>query len=1029
MRVFTVPAAVPFLPTLAAALADGTLLDGLKVEDEALADATIFLPTRRAARALSAVLAERAGGRPRLMPRIVPLGEADEAEFDLAARADEGADVLPPPIPPLERRLVLARLVQAWVASVRRADLDLPGDGPLLVPSSPADAVALAADLEALMDAFATEGVPWSDLGKAVDGDFSRFFELTQRFVAIAAEHWPDILKARGASDPARRRIALIEAEAARLARERPQAPIIAAGSTGSVPATARLLAAIAALPNGAVVLPGLDLDLDEQGWTAIGQAADGDLVHGHPQATMRRLLDAHLRLARGEVRVLGAAEPAGAARARVLSQALRPAETTDRWSALDPDERAALAEAGCAGLKLVEAADERDEALAAAIAIRETLAEPGHTVALVTPDRGLAVRVAAELARWDIVAEDSAGCALADTPAGRLARLAAEAATKNFDAGSVLALLAHPAVRLGLEREAVERAAQALELGVLRGPEPGPGLEGIEEALKTRREETDWRTPRPARRLTAADWEAAADLVRRLGEAFAGFARTDGEVDLIALAGLHQAAVERLRDGPAAEDDPEDGQAALDALFDELALADAGGVAGRFSDYPDFFRALAAGKVLPPTRSGHPRVQILGPLEARLLTFDRVVLGGLDEGVWPPTARTDAFLNRPMRAQLGLSPPERRIGQSAHDFAQLLGTADAVVTRAAKRGNAPTVPSRFLQRLKAFVGKPAWEAVAASGERFRRLARLLDTPPPGRPCPRPVPKPDPGRFPRRLSVTAIETLVRDPYSIFARHVLGLEALDAVAESPGAADRGMIVHKVLEEFGRAFPDALPPDARERLLALGREAFAPLQAAYPELFAAWWPRFERIAEAFLGWEAERRPGIAQVLAERKGELTIPLPDGGAFLLTARADRIEARRDGGFTLVDFKTGTTPSAKEVFAGFSPQLTLEAAILLAGGFEGLRATETPDLLYVRVTGGRTPLEPRPVEPQKDETRTVAALVPEHRAKLEALLARYVRGEIGYMSRPFPKYQRRYSEFDHLARVKEWSLAAEDPA
>jgi ATP-dependent helicase/nuclease subunit B len=1031
-RVFTIPPGAPFLPTLADALVDGGLL-GKRLDGAG--EAIVYLPTRRAARAFAEIFAARNGGRAQLLPRIVPLGDADRTEFELAAgsieTAFEGSGLLKDPITPLERRLILARLIQHWSKTVDRDLLRLDPGAPFLVPSSPADAVALAADLELLMDSLAIEEVPWTEIAEAVETEFSHYFRITLDFVRIAVESWPAILAGRGASDPAARRDALIRAEAARLSRERPDTPIVAAGSTGSMPATAALLAAIARLPNGAVVLPGLDRDLDPAAWARVGlHREDGEPVHGHPQAMLRRLVEGYLELSRDDVAVLGAA-PAGArARARVLAEALRPAETTDGWAAMDRADHARLTLEGLAGLAVVEAADEREEALAAAVALREVLEEPGRTAALVTPDRALAARVAAELKRWDVAVEDSAGVPLSETPAGRLARLAADAAALDFQPARVLALLAHPLLRLGLPRADVERAAAALEIGVLRGPAPQPGLDGLGRALGARRTELSRHTPRPRRRLEPRDWSAAADLLSRLSAAFEGFpprgTADEDALDLVDVAAAHRRTLERLAD-PGDEPVGDDSAEPLERLFDDLAAADRTGVlSGRFVDYPAFFAGLARQRTVAPAHEGHARIRILGLLEARLLSFDRVVAGGLDEGVWPPRAETDAFLNRPMRARLGLSPPEQRIGQTAHDFVQLLGAADAVITRAAKRDGSPMVPSRFLQRLKAFVGEDAWTAATGRGNRYRGLAGALDRTEPAGALSRPAPRPDPALFPRTLSVTEIETLVRDPYGIYAKHVLGLDALDPIAGAPGAAERGTLLHRILGEFAAAHPKALPANALEELLQRGADLFEEEVAPYPELYAEWWPRFERLAAAFVTWDEGRRAAHAEIFPERRGALAIPLPGGESFTLRARADRIEARPDGSFAIVDFKTGQPPSAREVFAGFSPQLTLEAAMLGESGFEGIPAAkETPELLYLHIAGGREPLKVRAVETPKDDARSVPQIVAEHRRRLEGLLARYVAGETGYVSRPFPKYARKYSDYDHLARVREWSLAS----
>lgn len=1042
-RVFSIPPGCAFLPTLVDALIDGRLVGPLGDDPAALSDVTIYVPTRRATRALIALLAEKGGGRAQLLPRIVPLGEADEAEFELTGLEGtplEEAASLKPPIPPLERRLILTRLVQRWSAQVDRALLQLGPGVPFMVPASPADAVNLAGDLETLMDAFTTEGIDWHALERAVDADYSEYFRITRHFVQIASENWPTILAERQASDPAQRRGALIEAEARRLTRERPQHPIVVAGSTGSVPATANLMGVIARLPRGAIVLPGLDTDLDEESWATIGGAGDDDAdpVHGHPQASLRRLVDRHLRIHRGDVAVLGDLSDGARARNRLLSEVLRPADTTDRWSLIAPDERVALSASGCEGLAVVEAADEREEAFAIAIALRETLVDPEKTAALVTPDRALAARVTADLARWGLSVEDSAGVPLSDTPAGRLARLAAEAAADDLRPLRLLSLLAHPMVRLGLPRATVAHAASVLEIGVLRGPAPALGIEGIRAALACRRAATDHRTPKPRARLTQEDWDLADNVLQRLGLAFQTFTPAvhgEGKLDLMGLVEHHRRAVEMLCD--AAEDDADEDDSAssaesLAALFDDLENSDIRAdeghpLEGRFVDYPTFFTALAKQRTLSPSpRSTHRRLKILGLLEARLLSVDRVVLGGLDEGTWPPRTVTDAFLNRPMRARVGLMPPERRIGQTAHDFVQALGTHDVVITRAQKRDGSPMVPSRFLQRLKAFSGKDVWERMVKAGERYRRLARTLDTPEPAPPLPRPRPRPDPALFPRSLSVTEIETLVRDPYSIFARHILKLDALDALAVAPSAAERGTIIHEVLGGFAEQFPKALPAHAHEILLGLGENSFAGIAEAYPELYAEWWPRFQRLAAEFVVWEEQRRPALVEVHPERSGRLSIPLADGTVFTLRARADRIEQRRDGGFTIIDFKTGQPPGVREVYAGFSPQLTLEAMMLMKGAFRDVPAAkDTPDLVYIHTTGGREPIKPREIRPGRDEERSVAEIVEEHRRRFEAMIARFAKGESAYVSRPFPKYARRFSEYDHLARVKEWSLAS----
>ncbi|GGC45401.1 double-strand break repair protein AddB [Chelatococcus reniformis] len=1052
-RVFTVPPGAPFLPTLASALLDGRLVPGFapRAEPLGLARATVFLPTRRAARALADHLVAHAGVGALFLPRIVPLGDVDEdmpfGESDDAAGPFEGADAaLPPPIPAAERRLTLTRLVLAWARQVDRALLRLAPHEPLLVPASPADALALAGDLERLMDHMTTQGVDWDALAATVEARHSAYFGITLAFLRIVAETWPALLAERGASDPTARRNALILAEAARLAgahgRPASGAPMIAAGSTGSMPATARLLAAIARLPNGTVVLPGLDQHLDDTSFDLLTGGSGGrpgvragmeEAPFGHPQTAMARLI-ATIGIDRRDVVPLGIAPPAAIARNQLLSEALRPAATTELWAEPAHRPSPATAARALAGVAIVEAGDEREEALAAAIAIREALEDPRATVALVTPDRGLAERVCAELGRWGLDADDSAGRPLARTAAGRLARLVAEAAASRCAARALVALITHPLAGFGQGQRRARRAAAALEIGLLRGPEPPPGVAGLRAVLPERRKEAAGpHAPRPLRRLGDGDWELASGLIDRLEAALEPMATAAADGDLVALAGAHRQAVLAAAvgegelttlTGPDAD--------ALFALFDDLAAAPGCTVPGGLGDYPAFFARLAGDRVARlEGAAGDGRVRVLGLLEARLVHVDRMILGGLDEAVWPPAARTDSFINRPMAAALGLPPPERRIGQTAHDFVAALGTEDAVITRAAKRGGAPTVPSRFLQRLKALADDgpvSPWAEAVTRGRRYLDWAAALDAAPAPRPIAQPAPRPPADLVPRSLSVTEVETLVRDPYAIFAKHVLRLDPLDELAVPPGAADRGTIIHDVLGRFAERWPTSLVQDPTDELIALGREAFAGL-AAYPDIAAQWWPRFERVARAFARWELARRPAVVQVFAEVSGRLELSLADGVTFTLRARADRIELRRDGGATVVDFKTGSPPTAKEVFVGFAPQLTLEAAMLRRGAFTGVPAGGgLADLLYVQANGGVPPLRPRPVAPPSGEPRTVAALIEEHLARFEALIARYIAGELPFRARPFAKYAKRYNDYDHLARVREWSLASAEP-
>jgi ATP-dependent helicase/nuclease subunit B len=1018
-RVFTIPPSVPFLPTLIGALRDGRL----GVAPLADADATIFLPTRRACRLAATAFLDAGGIDAAVLPRIVPIGDIDEDEliFAEAATGDVAAAALdlPPTLDGLARRFLLARLVLAWAKGLK----PLTGEPPIVL-QHPASALALADDLARLMDDMTTREVSWDRLDDLVPDRFDDYWRLTLRFLAIAHEQWPQILAAHDAIEPAERRDRMIAAEAARL--DGKGLPVIAAGSTGSMPATAKLLATVASLPNGAVVLPGLDTELDEASWKAIGDAP------GHPQFAMHGLL-ARIGIARSEVATLAA--PADHGREIFVSEALRPAAATDLWrTRLLEDRFGRAVERGLADLTVIEAANAEEEALAVAVVLREALEEPGRTAALVTPDRALARRVGVALRRWNIVADDSGGDPLADTAAGVFARAVADAALGGLEPAPLLALLKHKFARFGTDEMRHASAVAALERAILRGARPRPGSAGLAHALtsfaeqltKLRRgEPSEIHPAEPRAVLRAADVEEAQALVARIAAALKPLEQAVRSGEFIDLAARHREAVARASEhaGDVLAFAGPDGKALAMAFDDIAAQVGPDPFAVPTEDYPELFRAAIDGRVVRRPGLPESRVRILGPLEARLTSADRVVIGGLVEGVWPGEAHADAWLSRPMRRDIGLDLPERRIGLAAHDFAQLLGAREVFLTYASRLAGAPTVASRFVQRLAAVAGAPAWAKVIARGERYGRLARSLDAPKATpKPCARPEPRPPRAARPKSLSVTEIEHWLRDPYTIYAKHILKLPRLAVVDEPPGAAERGTVIHGAIGDFASLYADALPADPYAELIRLGRARFADLDD-YPEVRAFWWPRYERIARWFADFERKRRPAIAAAHAEIRGELKIPV-GGEIFRLTGRADRIEARAAGGYAILDFKTGTPPTDPQVASGLAPQLTLEAAMLRNGAFPGIAAgSSVAELVYVRLSGGEPPGEDRVVDVKKPPD----AAADQALAKLTTLIARFDNNEQAYHPLMLSMWAKRYGTYDDLARVKEWSAGTDE--
>jgi ATP-dependent helicase/nuclease subunit B len=1015
-RVFTIPASAPFLPTLIGALKAGRLVEGFPnlADPLALANATLFLPTRRACVLARDTFLDALGDEAAaVLPRIVPLGDIDEDElaFAEAASGEAGLDV-PPELGGLERRILLTQLVLQWAQRLAPQA----GEPPLIV-HSPAAALALADDLARLIDDMTTRQVAWERLNDLVPDNLDRYWQLTLDFLKIAGEHWPKLLDERGAIEPAARRDLLIEAERIRLAVN--AAPVIAAGSTGSMPATASLLATIAKLPHGAVVLPGLDTDLDEETWELIGGASEAGRVSeppafGHPQLAMHALLR-RIGIERDEVITLGA----GGAREMLSSEALRPSGATERWAQrID----AAAREAALTDLTVIEAANAEDEATTIAVALREAV-EQKKTAALVTPDRALARRVAAALLRWSIEPDDSGGDALPDTEAGVFARLAAKAALGGLEPVTLLALLKHARLRLGAAAGAHSRAIAALELAVLRGPRPRAGSVGLAQALATfRATKADLHGSDPRKRISAADLDAAQALVEKLSTALAPLEAVRSAQSFTTVAALHADALRGLsNDGAADMAFANDDGVELARAFENIAEQGAALRAGP-ADYADLFEAAIADRVCRRAGKEGARVRILGTIEARLVHVDRVVLGGLVEGVWPPETPTDPWLSRPMRLELGLDLPERRVGLSAHDFAQLLGMPEVFLTRAAKVSGAPTVASRFTQRLAAVAGD-AWKDALARGERYLAWAREIDRADKIVSARRPRPTPPRAARPERLSVTEIEHWLRDPYTIYAKHILDLRPLDAVDTPPGARDRGTVIHGAIGDFTEKYAKGLPDDPLAVLLKIGEGKFSVLQD-YPEARAFWWPRFMRIARWFTSFEQTRRANAAALFAEIRGELDMPFGNR-VFKLTTRADRIEQLADGRYAILDYKTGSASTERQVRTGLSPQLTLEGAMLREGAFKDVPPGSIAEIAYVSVRGREPAGEVKPIE------FTDGATPDQHAdkalARLKSIIARFEDDATPYRSLVSPMWKTRYGDYDHLARVKEWSAGAED--
>ncbi len=964
MKLSAFPTESAFLPALANAwLAEpGDPAAGL-----------IILPNRRAARALAGAFLPANQGKALLLPRIIAPGAIDEAGLALT-----GALSLPPAVPVLQRQSTIAGLILA-MNGANGAPRKLPG------------AWRLAGDLAALLDEADEAEIDLAEtLPNVVAAELAEHWQTTLKFLEIVTRVWPARLAELGMMNPAARQSALINAQAEAWASKPPGAKIWLVTAAAN-PALTRLAAVVAGLPNGAVILPSHDWSLGEDPWQAVDDS--------HPAAGIARLLTA-LGARREEIALWPAPGNTAGGRAKLLSQALLPAGGLESWQSQSAFD--------LAGIHRLSAGEEQQEATAIAMALRDALETPGATTALITPDRGLATRVAATLKRFGITADDSAGEPLADTPPAILLRLLSRAAASEFAPLPLLALLKHPLTAAGEQPEICRIHARMLERRVLRGPRPSPGFDGI----KFRLEE-----------IGSEPLKAFLDRLELRLRPIAGMAVAIGPADALhALINAAEALAASAEEPGAAKLWSGEAGAALAALLAEAmpALDSQPPIAP--ADLPDLLDALLEGHVIrrPRSRDGHPRIAIWGVQEAMLQTVDTAILGGLVEGVWPSLPEPGPWLSRPMRKAAGLPSPEQKIGADAQAFFALASRCKNIILSApTRRDRAPAVPARWLTRLDALLAATAQTLPSHPAAAW---AAQLDTPSVRVQRPKPAPRPPSHLRPTTLSISDIATLIADPYAIYAKHILHLRQLDPLDEESDPSLFGNIVHAGLQKFFAVERDFSAPDAAAQL-TLALQIAMREQRPRAALENWWAARLERIAGWIIEAECERRtknPPV-EIALEIEGRLQV----AGGFTLKGRADRIEKRHDGSVFIMDYKTGTPPNEKRVESGAAPQLPLEAVMAQSGAFgEALQGPVT-ELGFWKLSGRNTNGEDKPLfadDPAK--LREVIATAAEN---LPALFQKFAGETTPYLATPHPSRSTYDDPYHGVSRRGEWGGEGSD--
>jgi len=976
---FNIPAHRSFSDALVAGLLARHGDDPVK-----LAQGMVLLPGNRAIRSISDAFVRKSGGG-LLLPRLVALGDAELGEQVGGALDPLGEeDAIPPAVGPMQRQMILARLVQD--VSPRPVDAG--------------QALQLAGTLASVLDQMQVERLSVAalrdiQLSDALSAHWQRSLDL----LTVLLDRWPQELKRLGCIDLAERRNRLFDRVAERWKESPPRHFVVAAGISTTAPAIAGLLRRIAAMPHGMVVFAGLDQNMDADAWEAIGPF-DPDPVTGripaghetHPQYGLKRLLD-RMSATRDDVAQWrwGSEHDARAVRGRNISNAMLPPRLTTRWRDLKTADRS------LAGVEALEVATPGEEAQAIAIALREALETAGKTAALVTPDRQLATRVSAHLKRWNIEADDSAGQPLSRLPPGTLLIAMAQAVAERFAPVTLLALLKHPLVMRGEDRLPWLERVRGLDL-LLRGPRPQAGLLGIDLLLAPREGED---RQRDLRARIGAWWPQARSLLAPLEAAFAGAPDLSAQ-----LAAIREQAGLLSREAVWAG---HQGRAAAELFADMEDHAGDGPREADIRSLPILLDHMLGGVAVRPPQGGHPRIAILGLIEARLMQADIMILGGLNEGVWPGMPAPDPWLAPSIRKELGLPGLESRIGLAAHDFASALGAPQVLITRARRGAGGPAVASRFWLRLKAMAG-PQWK----SADRYADFARDIDRPALFRPAARPRPVPPASVRPKLVPVTDVDRLKADPYAFYARRILRLARLDPVDADAGPAWRGTAVHEILQRWAEA-ATLDPADLEDRARAM----FARPDV-HPLLRALWQPRLiEAIRWIAAEVTKDKGEGRSILAVEREGRTEI-----AGITLTGKADRIDRMADGTLAIVDYKTGKPPSARQVRAGFALQLGLLGLIAEHGGFPGIEGRAVAgcfEYWSLAKKGDAFGYRESPVDPLGKRDKIVTADFTAYVHDLfEQAVAGYLNGTMPFEAQVNPEVAS-YGDYDQLMRLEEW--------
>ncbi|MBQ7660109.1 MAG: PD-(D/E)XK nuclease family protein [Alphaproteobacteria bacterium] len=935
-----------------------------------LSDVLFLVPSRRAATTLKEAFLQSKGLEPFLLPQIVPVGDLDEDEVFFSNAAGAVLSNLPAAISSEERLFLFAKLI---FSSHKKYGL---------APVSFAQSLSLAADLAKLIDSADNQLLSFENLKNIVPSQYATHWQETLKFLEIITQYWPEILKERGAIDACMRKQILLGFQAESWQKNPPKTKIVAAGLSVAFDGLKKILEAVFSLQNGEIYLYGLDRYLSDEEFEKV------DLTH--PQFEKKNILNL-LKLKREDVQDL--LSPPFEERERLVFEIMRPAETSLEWQNL---KNSPFVKKALHGFHIVETKDNFEEAQTIALIMRETLETPSKTAALVTTDRALARAVSSALKRFDISIDDSSGIPLHLCPIGIYLRQMIEVLKNDFSEVSIAALLKNAFVRLGFD--------DGVLLSKVRAAELEKRLPRFQTDVAVDEEES------PIVALLKQKFEKMTALFKQEKVPFKTLM-----TEHILLA--EELATNNNMTGADRLWRFEDGKMCAAFLSRLIEYADIISDINP-AEYGAALDVLLATQTVRKSYGSHPRLKILGPIEARFNRYDVMIIGSLNEGVFPSLPSSDPFMSRNMKKDFGLDLPERAIGVLSDDLSSFMCAGEVFLTRAERVCGTPMSKSRYLLRLSTVLKGYGLEMADIENVFYKETAKKLEEPERFVELPYACPKPPLASRPRKFSATAIEKLMIDPYEVYARYILKLKPLNDLDDVLDQTHYGTLVHKILERFNQIYPHQLDENALQTLLDIGQKEFERCNLEADQK-AFWLARFEKTARWIVAKEQIYRAEVAQTHHEIWGSMSLEAPRG-PVVIEARADRIDEMKDGTFGIIDYKTGRFPSAKQILSGYAPQLPVEALIAQSGGFESKQQKLPAKKVSAVSYWG---LAEKIVSVDKD----LPSVLLETQEHIQALLASFDDENTPYLPRPNSKHANPHPDYEHLSRLKEYVVGDDE--